>query len=80
MTQLQTVLQLSAVTFPEIIKRCLGFIQLTQESEREEDTEEKTMWERSKESNEMGEESFLHLGTNSLLIYASVHVLPLYSS
>lgn len=41
MAQLQTVFQLSVVTLPEIIKRCLCFIKLTQESEREEETEEK---------------------------------------
>ncbi len=35
MAQLQTLLQLGAVTLPEIVKGRLGFIQLTQESERE---------------------------------------------
>lgn len=41
MAQLQTVFQLSAVTLPEIIERRLGFIQLTQESERKEERKER---------------------------------------
>lgn len=80
MAQLQTVLQLSAVTLPEIVKGRLGFVQLTQESEREDAAAEKKVREIKNENR--GNRRFIHGFMKCLVIRVSAPfcTAPLHSS